>query len=115
MVVGRQVAFNALRDSKPGAFASVWLGHVRTRQRVAKLAPGVRLCIRTLSSCAPAMLLRSLARPALISRQLPRHSTILTRAMSVRHIDNTTQLDGILSKSKDKLSVRRAKRFGFAR
>ena len=59
-----------------------------------------------------AMLLRSLARPALISRQLPRHSTILTRAMSVTHIDSTTQLDGILSKSKDKLSVSAVKRFG---
>ena len=60
-----------------------------------------------------AMLLRSLARPALISRQLPRHSTILTRAMSVTHVDNTTQLDGILSKSKDKLSVSvPVKRFG---
>ncbi|KAH9858351.1 thioredoxin-like protein [Lenzites betulinus] len=51
------------------------------------------------------MLLRSLARPSLLSRQLPRRSILLTRAMSVTHIDNTTQLDGILSKSKDKLSV----------
>ncbi|KAI0778733.1 thioredoxin-like protein [Trametes elegans] len=51
------------------------------------------------------MLLRSLARPALISRQLPRNTSLLARAMSVSHIDSTTQLDGILSKSQDKLSV----------
>ncbi|KAI0800718.1 thioredoxin-like protein [Fomes fomentarius] len=51
------------------------------------------------------MLLRTLTRPAFISRQLPRQSTIWSRAMSITHVENTTQLDGILSKSKDKLSV----------
>ena len=54
---------------------------------------------------AVAMLLRTLTRPALVTRQLPRHSAILTRAMSIRHVENATQLDGILSQSKDKLSV----------
>ena len=51
------------------------------------------------------MLLRTLVRPSLVSRQLPRHTSILTRAMSITHISNASQLDGILAKSKDKLSV----------
>ncbi|KAI0699373.1 thioredoxin-like protein [Cerioporus squamosus] len=51
------------------------------------------------------MLLRTLARPALVTRQLPRQSSIFKRAMSIKHVENTTQLDGILSQSKDKLSV----------
>ncbi len=87
--------------------------HVKTRQRVEELAPDGRAtasCCASVIVCLP-MLLRSLARPALLARHLPRHSTILTRAMSITHLDNTAQLDGILGKSKDKLSVRLAKRF----
>lgn len=85
--------------------------HVKTRQRVEELAPAGRATCCASVIVYLAMLLRSLARPALIARQLPRHSTLLTRAMSITHLDNTAQLDGILGKSKDKLSVRRAKRF----
>ena len=54
---------------------------------------------------ALAMLLRTLVRPSLISRQLPRHVSGFSRTMSITHISNASQLDGILAKSKDKLSV----------
>ncbi|KAM5536067.1 hypothetical protein V8D89_010325 [Ganoderma adspersum] len=51
------------------------------------------------------MLLRTLTRPALISRQLPRRLPPFARAMSVSHLENAAQLDGILNKSNTKLSV----------
>ena len=51
------------------------------------------------------MLLRTIVSPSLVSRNLSRHSRILTRTMSITHIQNTRQLDDILAKSKDKTSV----------
>lgn len=51
------------------------------------------------------MLLRTLTRPPLVSRQLPRRLPSFARAMSVSHLENAAQLDGILNKSNTKLSV----------